>query len=210
PRLYSYFRSTCSWRVRIALALKGIEYDYHPVHLLKDGGEQASFKDNLNPNSLLPALEIDGHCLADSMSIIEYLDETRQDPPYLLPKDPAIRATVRRISNNITSGIQPIQNLRVLIYVGADKKKEWGKHWIEQGFNSLEELLEKTSGKYCVGDDITMADLCLIPQVYNANRFEVDMSRYPIITRINAQLENHDAFVAAHPRQQPDCPDELK
>jgi maleylacetoacetate isomerase len=157
--------------VRIALALKGIEYEYKAVHLLKDGGEQF-LKDyqSKNPQCEVPALEIDGVVLTQSIAIMEYLDETR-GPPFLLPKDDLKkRAQVRSLSNIIACGIQPIQNLKVLQYVGAEKKAEWGKHWIEQGFNGLELALGKTSGKYCLGDEITMADLCLVPQVFNAQR----------------------------------------
>lgn len=212
PVLYSYFRSSCSWRVRIALALKGIEYDYKAVHLVKDGGEQyAEDYKIVNPQCEVPSLEIDGHTLTQSMAIIEYIDETRDAPPYLLPRnDPGKRAEVRRLSQCIACGIQPIQNLRVLQYVGSDKKVEWGKYWIEYGFTSLEQLLSKTSGKYCVGDEVTMVDLCLVPQVYNAGRFGVNMTNFPIISRINTALSNLEAFKIAHPSQQPDCPDDMR
>lgn len=209
PVLYSYFRSSCAWRVRTALAMKGIDYEYSPVHLVQDGGQQ--FSDTykaLNPQCVVPTLEIDGQVLTQSLSIIEYLDETRGSP-CLLPKgDPIRRQQVRAVSDCIASGIQPIQNLSVVKYVGPEKKAEWGKHWIEQGFNGLEKLLQKTAGKYCVGDEVTMADLCLVPQVYNANRFKVDMSAYPIISRINEELNTLEAFQKAHPAQQPDCPPE--
>ncbi|XP_032237128.1 maleylacetoacetate isomerase isoform X2 [Nematostella vectensis] len=211
PVLYSYFRSSCSWRVRTALALKGIEYEYHPIHLLKDGGEQHSddYK-KMNPIGEVPTLIIDGHTLTQSIGIMEYLDETRPDPPLLPRGDPHKRALVRQISMTIASGIQPIQNLKVLQYVGPDKKVEWGHYWIDRGFQCLEKMLVQTAGKYCVGDDITMADLCLVPQVYNANRFKVDMSRYPTIARIHEALEQVDAFKEAHPSRQPDCPDEMR
>ncbi|KXJ29940.1 maleylacetoacetate isomerase [Exaiptasia diaphana] len=211
PILYSYFRSSCTWRVRAALALKGIEYEYHPVHLVKGGGEQHSddYK-KVNPVGQIPALVIDGHTLTESLAIVEYLDETRPDPPLLPKNDPYKRALVREVSLIITSGIQPLQNLRVLQHVGSEKKMEWGKYWIDRGLGSLEKLLETTSGKYCVGDEITMADLCLVPQVYNANRFSVDMSKYPIISRINEALSQVDAFKESHPSQQPDCPEDMK
>lgn len=209
--LYSYFRSSCSWRVRTALALKGIEYDTHAVHLLKDGGQQFSdeFK-KLNPMGYVPALVIDGHTLADSLSIIEYLDETRPDPPLLPRDDPFKKALARQVSQTIASGIQPIQNLSVLKYLGDERKTEWGHHWINKGFCNLEKILERTSGKYCVGDEITMADLCLVPQVYNANRFKVDMSQFPVISRINDDLSKLEAFKASHPSKQPDCPEESR
>ncbi|XP_064403388.1 maleylacetoacetate isomerase-like isoform X3 [Halichondria panicea] len=164
PILHSFYPSSCSWRVRFALALKGIEYEYKAVHLVKDGGQQ--FTDTykaLNPQCVVPTLEIDGLVLTESLVIIEYLDETR-GPPYLVPhRYPAKRA----------------KNLR---YVGDENKSEWGKHWITKGFDSLELVLQKTAGKYCVGDEVTMADVCLVPQVNNAKRFKVEMSVYPTIT----------------------------
>lgn len=208
PILYSYFRSTCSWRVRIALSLKGIPYEYKAVNLLK--GEQLQDKYLLKtPMAQLPSLQIDGILMSQSLPIIEYLDETR-DGPLLLPKDPKQRCTVRQVSEMINSGIQPLQNLKILKFVGNERKKEWGHKFIKEGFDALEKVLAQTSGKYSVGDDITMADLCLIPQVYNAGRFEVDMSVYPTISRINSTLSEHEAFIAAHPTKQPDCPDDLK
>lgn len=179
--------------------------------MLKDGGQQFSdeFK-KLNPMGYVPALVIDGHTLADSLSIIEYLDETRPDPPLLPRDDPFKKALARQVSQTIASGIQPIQNLSVLKYLGDERKTEWGHHWINKGFCNLEKILERTSGKYCVGDEITMADLCLVPQVYNANRFKVDMSQFPVISRINDDLSKLEAFKASHPSKQPDCPEELR
>eukprot|EP00005_Dracoamoeba_jomungandri_P001276 CAMPEP_0174253054 /NCGR_PEP_ID=MMETSP0439-20130205/2445_1 /TAXON_ID=0 /ORGANISM="Stereomyxa ramosa, Strain Chinc5" /LENGTH=213 /DNA_ID=CAMNT_0015333861 /DNA_START=19 /DNA_END=660 /DNA_ORIENTATION=- len=203
--LYSYWRSSCSYRVRIALAMKKIPYEYKAVHLVKDGGEQLqqAYAD-LNPSKELPTLHIDGVDLGQSLAILEYLDETRPDPP-ILPSSPTLRAQVRNIALVISADIQPVQNLRVLKYVGLDKKIEWGKHWITLGFEALEKILERTSGKYCVGDEVTMADLCLVPQVYNANRFGVEMDKFPNISRINEALCELPAFVEAHPDNQPDA-----
>ncbi|CAH2328476.1 maleylacetoacetate isomerase isoform X1 [Pelobates cultripes] len=209
PLLFSYFRSSCSWRVRIALALKDIEYDLHPVSLIKNGGEQYSEEyKKVNPMQQVPALRIDGFTLNQSLAIIEYLDETRPNPP-LFPKDPKRRAQVRMISDHITAGIQPLQNLYVLEKIG-DTKLEWAQHFIIRGFQALEKMLQDSAGQYCVGDQVTMADLCLVPQVANADRFKVDMALYPTITRINQSLLELDAFLVTHPSRQPDTPPELR
>jgi maleylacetoacetate isomerase len=212
PTLYSYWRSSCSWRVRIALELKNIKYDYVPVHLVKNEQMSQDYV-KLNPSEEVPTLCIDGNVLTQSVSIVEYLEETRPEIP-LLPKDVAKRAQVRAICDIISCGIQPVQNLRVLRkimgwYDDADektkKKMEWGRYWIELGFKGLEKVLSSSAGRYCVGDNITMADLCLVPQVYNANRFKVDMSQFPIISRIDKTLSLNDAFKRAHPSAQPDA-----
>ncbi|XP_013796044.1 maleylacetoacetate isomerase isoform X2 [Apteryx mantelli] len=209
PILYSYFRSSCSWRVRIALALKGIAYDQVPVNLLKDGGQQfsAEFK-ALNPMQQVPALKIDGITLSQSLAIIHYLEETRPNPK-LLPQGPKKRAQVRMISDHIVSGIQPLQNLSILQRMG-EKKMEWAQQCITSGFQALEQILQHTAGRYCVGDEVSMADLCLVPQVFNAERYKVDLSPYPTITRINKALLELEAFKASHPSRQPDTPAELR
>jgi len=207
--LYSYFRSSCSWRVRIALYLKGIDFQYKAINLLNN--EQSSDDYKLeNPQGCVPTLVVNGHSMSQSVSIIEYLDEVYPDCP-LLPRDcPIKRADVRRLSLLIAADIQPVQNLRVLKKVGAENKMEWG-HWaIENGFKALERSLEKTAGKYCYGDELTMVDLCLVPQVYNANRFKVDMSQFPTINKVHEELIKLDAFKSAHPSKQPDCPEDLK
>ncbi|KAK8397951.1 hypothetical protein O3P69_003691 [Scylla paramamosain] len=180
PILYSYFRSSCSWRVRIVLAHKSIDYEYRPIHLLKK----------------------------EQISIMEYLEETYPQNP-LLPKEPLLRAKVREICEVIGSGIQPLQNLSVLQKIG-DEKMEWGHYYINKGFFALEQLLAGCAGKYSVGDQVTLADCCLVPQVYNANRFKVDMSQFPIISRIHEALNSVEAFKAAQPSNQPDCPEDLK
>ncbi|XP_029642112.1 maleylacetoacetate isomerase [Octopus sinensis] len=201
--LYSYWRSSCSWRVRIALALKNIPYEYKAVHLVKDGGQQHSdeFK-KMNPMEQVPALVIDGITLTQSMAIMEYLNDTRPEPA-LLPKCPAKKAVVREICECIVSGIQPLQNVGVLQKLG-DKKMEWSLYWIEKGFHALENLLKQSAGKYCVGDEITMADLCLVPQVYNAERYNVNMESFPMISRINKDLLPLEAFKISHPSNQID------
>ena len=206
---------SCSWRVRIALALKNVEYSYVAIHLVKDGGHQhkESYQ-QINPSREVPTLSIDGLNLAQSVAIMEYLEESRPEGHALLPADAAGRATVRRLCEMISSNIQPVQNLRVLLKLMSyydtqdaktQKKIEWGRYWIGHGFEALEKVLATTAGKYCFGDQVTMADCCLVPQVYNANRFKVDMSKFPTISRINATLAELEAFKAAHPSAQPDA-----
>ncbi|XP_016075768.1 PREDICTED: maleylacetoacetate isomerase isoform X1 [Miniopterus natalensis] len=210
PILYSYFRSSCSWRVRIALALKGIDYETLPVNLIKDGGQQFSKEfQALNPMKQVPALKIDGITIGQSLAIIEYLEETRP-APRLLPQDPKKRALVRMISDLIASGIQPLQNLSVLKQVGQENQLTWAQKVINSGFNALEQILQNTAGKYCVGDEVSMADLCLVPQVANAERFKVDLAPYPTISRINKSLLALEAFQVSHPCRQPDTPAELR
>uniref|UniRef100_A0A8D2DJV5 Maleylacetoacetate isomerase n=1 Tax=Sciurus vulgaris TaxID=55149 RepID=A0A8D2DJV5_SCIVU len=210
PILYSYFRSSCSWRVRIALALKGIDYEIIPINLIKDGGQQFSKEfQAVNPMKQVPALKIDGVTIGQSLAIIEYLEETRPTPP-LLPQDPKKRASVRMISDLIASGIQPLQNLSVLKQVEEENQLPVAQKAIISGFDALEQILQSTAGKYCVGDQVSMADLCLAPQVANAERFKVDLAPYPIISRINKALLALEAFQVSHPRRQPDTPAELR
>ncbi|KAI5616719.1 maleylacetoacetate isomerase isoform 2 [Silurus asotus] len=209
PVLHGYFRSSCSWRVRIAFALKGIEYDQVPVNLVKDGGQQLTDQYRaVNPMQQVPAVTIDGITLSQSLAIIQYIDETRP-LPRLLPVDPQQRAQVRMISDVIASGIQPLQNLTVLEKVGSEKI-QWAQHYINKGFNALESILKQTSGTYCFGNEISMADICLAPQVYNAERYKVDLDQYPTIKRINQTLMKIEAFKVSHPSCQPDTPDQMK
>ncbi|XP_074852819.1 maleylacetoacetate isomerase isoform X1 [Carettochelys insculpta] len=209
PVLYSYFRSSCSWRVRIALSLKGIAYDQEPVNLLKDGGQQFSTEfQAVNPMQQVPALKIDGIILSQSLAIIHYLEETQPNPS-LLPQDLKKRAQARMISDLIVSGVQPLQNLTILKPLG-EKKLEWAQQHITRGFQALEQILQLTAGRYCIGDEVSMADLCLVPQVYNAERYKVDLTPYPTITRINKALLELEAFQVSHPCRQPDTPTELR
>lgn len=211
PVLYSYYRSSASWRVRTALAFKGIDYEYKAVNLVKDGGQQLTEEYKaLNPIKQVPTLVIDGITLGQSMAILEYLEETRPEKR-LLPVDPKQKAKVRQISEMINSGIQPIQNLSVLKMIekvtgDESKKVEWAKHWITNGLQAVELMLGKTSGKYCVGDEVSFADLFLVPQMYNAVRFEVDLAPFPIIKRVVEECGKLDAFKKADANNQPDTP----
>uniref|UniRef100_K3WKK2 Maleylacetoacetate isomerase n=1 Tax=Globisporangium ultimum (strain ATCC 200006 / CBS 805.95 / DAOM BR144) TaxID=431595 RepID=K3WKK2_GLOUD len=211
--LYSYWRSSCSWRVRMALEWKGVAYDVKPVHLLNDGGEHFQEQyTQLNPNQRLPALVIDGHVLSQSGAILEYLEDTRPEKP-LMPKDSFQRAQVRKLCGIIGSDIQPVQNIAVMTKATealpaeekGKAKVEWAHHWIDRGFVALEKELQSTAGKFCVGDSVTLADLHLVPQVYNANRFNVDMTKFPTIARVAAEVDSLSEFKNAHPSQQVDA-----
>lgn len=210
--LYSYFRSSASFRVRIALNLKGLPYTYKGVHLLKDGGMQLKPAYRaLNADGVVPTLAVDGKPLIQSMAIIEYLDETHPEPA-LLPKDPFDRAVVRGLAQEIACEIHPLNNLRVLKYlkhelkVAEEAKDAWYRHWIEQGFASLEVNLAQLGrvGRYAFGDTPTLIDLCLVPQVFNAQRFNIDVGAYPTIAKIHAACMELDAFQNAAPGAQPD------
>ena len=209
PVLYSFYRSSCARRVIAALHLKNIEYEYRAVNLLKGEQQQSDFKVH-NPQALVPALVIEGKTLTQSLSIIEYLDEVYPHHPLLPRDDPGRRADVRKLALMIAADIQPLQNLRVLKYVGKEKRMAYGKWVIENGFAALEEELIKTAGIYCYRDSITVPDLCLVPQVFNAQSFGVDLTQFPTISRIERELSKHDAFIKAHPSQQPDYPHEQK
>jgi maleylpyruvate isomerase len=212
-KLYSYFRSSAAYRVRIALNLKGLDYEYAPVHLLRDGGQQLQPDYRaLNPDGIVPTL-IDGDdVLTQSLAIIEYLDETHPEPP-LLPRSPADRAFVRSIALSVACEIHPLDNLRVLKYLkhqvkAPDEVKDaWYAHWVESGFEALEKRLsaDKRVGAFCFGDTPTVADLCLVPQVFNARRFKIDLGRFPTIARIADHADTIDAFQRAAPAQQPDA-----
>lgn len=212
-KLYSYFRSSASFRVRIALALKGLPYETVPVHLLRDGGQQFSGAYRaLNPDALVPTLLDDDHALVQSMAIVEYLDETHPQPP-LLPGNALERAYVRGLAQSVSCDIHPLNNLRVLKYLkhtlGAsdDVKDAWYRHWVQQGFASLETTLarEGKAGRFCFGDTPTLADICLVPQVFNAQRFQVDLQPYPTIARIFDACMQEQAFQQAAPKAQPDA-----
>lgn len=212
-KLYGYFRSSAAYRVRIALNLKGLDYEHVSIHLLKDGGQQfsESYK-SLNPTSLIPTL-VDGElAIGQSMAILEYLEETHPKPA-LLPSDAAGRARVRAIAQTIACDIHPLNNLRVLKHLkngmGLDEetKNDWYRHWIDVGLNSLEAMLANSpaTGRYCHGDEVTLADVVLVPQVFNARRFNCDLSTMPTVTRIADTCSELDAFIFAEPARQPDA-----
>jgi maleylpyruvate isomerase len=212
-QLYSYFRSSAAYRVRIALNLKGIAYDYAPIHLLKDGGQQlAQAYMCLNPTALVPTLVDDGAVLVQSMAIIEYLDETSPEPS-LLPGGPLDRARVRALAQTIACDIHPLNNLRVLRYlkrelhVPDDARDAWYRHWVQAGLLALETMLAESphTGKYCHGNTPTLADICLVPQLFNARRLNCDLQAMPTVRRIDAACQELPAFVQAAPENQPDA-----
>ena len=211
-KLYSYYRSSCSYRVRIGLHLKGLTFEYIPIHLLNEGGEQhlPAYR-ALNPKREVPTLVHGGFNLSQSMAILQYLDSIQAEPP-LFPNDLKTRSKVIQFCEIINSGIQPIQNLSVLAelkdrFGAVDKDiQSWCAAWITRGFEGLEKMLEGTAGTHCFAGKVTAADLFLIPQVYNALRFKVDMSHFPIIERVYEKAMTMDAFQLAEPSRQIDAP----
>jgi maleylpyruvate isomerase len=211
-RLHGYWRSSCSWRVRIALNLKGLAYEYVPVHLLQDGGQQNSEAYRAkNPMRTVPTLEVSEpgappRYLAQSLAILEFLEE-RHPSPALLPQDAFGRARVRMLAELVNSGIQPLQNLSVMQHVkglGQDEKA-WSVHWISRGMAALQQSVQESAGRYCVGDSVSFADVCLVPQLYACRRFGVDPAAYPVLARIEAACASLPAFQAAHADRQPDA-----
>ena len=207
--LYSYWRSSCSYRVRIALNLKEVSFEYREVHLVKEGGQQHgdAFR-SLNPMGQVPFLIHEGKAISQSMAILEYLDQVFPDPA-LFPANPFKGAQVRQLCEMINAGIQPLQNLSLLQKIASDfngDKGDWCRHWMAIGFQAFEKQLETVSGSYCMGDTLTAADCLLIPQIYNALRFGVDMTPYPNMVRINRACLALEAFQLAAPENQPDAP----
>jgi maleylpyruvate isomerase len=211
-KLYSYWRSTSSWRVRTALNLKGLAYTYEAVHLLKDGGQQNTEAYRaLNPMRTVPTLEFEEggvvRRLSQSIAILEYLEE-RYRTPALLPADPLLRARARMLTEMVNSGIQPLQNVPVLQFVKHELKSDekiFAAHWNARGLTALEAAVKETAGTYCLGEAVSFADICLVPQLYSARRYGVDLTPFPTLTRIEAACEKLPAFQAAHPDRQPDA-----
>jgi len=204
--LYDYFRSSASYRVRIALNLKGIDYEQRPVSLVQGAQNDPDYK-ALNPQGLVPMLEIDGHRLTQSLSIMVYLDQVYPDPP-LMPRDPADGAHVRALALAVACDIHPLNNLRVLKYlkndlkISEEAKDEWYRHWVAEGLAALEEMARPRAGAFLFGDSPTIADVCLVPQLYNARRFSVPITDYPTLRRADETASAHAAFAAAHPDRQ--------
>ena len=210
-KLYTFFRSSASFRVRIALNHKGLKYEHAGVSLPKGEHLEAGYK-SVNAQGLVPALEEGGHLLTQSLAIIEYLDEVHPGPK-LMPVDPLDRAYVRAFSQIIACEIHPLNNLRTRKYIAKTYKLDeegvnaWYRHWITEGFQMMEAFLaqERKHGKYCFREQVTLADCCLVPQVFNAILYKCDLKRYPTVTRIHEACMKLDAFVVAQPSKQPDA-----
>lgn len=207
--LYDYFRSSASYRVRIALNLKQISYKKIPIHLIQNGGEQHSLEyQQINPQQLVPTLNENGHILSQSLAIIEYLEELHPTPA-LLPKTPLLRARIRELATTIACDIHPLNNLRVLAYLRTQHTlddaqiQDWYHHWLKLGLDAFEQRLQQLHRKVpvCSGDNVTLADICLIPQVYNAHRVHFSMNSYPLINEIYAYCTELSAFKDAAPHE---------
>jgi maleylacetoacetate isomerase/maleylpyruvate isomerase len=207
--LYNYFRSSASYRVRIGLALKGLAYDYKPVHLPKNEQASESYM-AVSASRLVPLLKDGETVLTQSLAILEYLDETHPEPP-LLPTDPAGRARVRAIALDIACEIHPLNNLRVLRYLvgpmklSEDDKNRWYRHWVETGLEVVERQLAARPGTYCHGDTPTLADICLVPQIFNARRFDCRLDHVPHVMRVFDACMALDAFEQTRPERCPDA-----
>lgn len=209
-QLYTYFRSSASFRVRIGLNLKGLPREDHVVWLLDNEQAHPDYL-KLNPQGLVPAMVVDGQVIGQSLAILEYLDEVHPEPP-LLPREPLGRARVRALALAIACDLHPVNNLRILAYLkktlGHDQATvdTWYRHWCEEGLRAFEACLgDGQSGRYCHGDAVTLADLCLVPQVFNARRFQVDLAPFPRTAAIHERLMALPAFDAAQPARQPDA-----
>ena len=216
-KLYNYFRSSTSFRVRIALNIKKLNYEYIPVHLLTDGGDQNKFSyRQLNPAGGVPTLVHDQTTVSQSVAILEYLDEVFPQTYQLLPKNNVDRAAIRQFCQIINSDMHAYNNLKTLKYldqkllITSDQKSAWSKHWLSDGLSACENTLKKSNSLYCFGDSVTMADVLLIPQLFTAVRFEIDIKQYPTLFKINENCMLNESFIKAHPFRQIDTPVELK
>lgn len=210
-KLYTFFRSSAAFRVRIALNLKGLQYESIPKSFAKNEHRAADYL-AVNPQGLIPALETDGVVLSQSLAIMEYLDE-KYPAPAFLPSDAIGRARVRSMALAIVADLHPIDNLRVLNYLRKELGQDdngvntWYRHWVTEGFKGLEPQAREYSkgGRYCYGDAVSLADICLVPQMFNARRFETDLSAFPTLVAISKHLESLPQFEAARPELQPDA-----
>jgi maleylacetoacetate isomerase len=209
-RLFSFFRSSAAFRVRIALNLKGVDYETVAVHLPNDRHREAEFL-AINPQGTIPTLDDEGTILWQSLAIIDYLD-ARFPEPRLIPQEPVARARVQALAQMIACEIHPLNNLRVLRYLRGELKlgeaavSKWYRHWVAEAFGPLETFVKRWSGsRYCFADSLSVADVCLVPQMYNARRFDCDLTPYPTLVRITAGLQVEPAFARAAPEQQPDA-----
>jgi len=206
--LFSYYRSSAAWRVRIALHHKNLPFEYKAVNILKNEHTQSEYT-KLNPTKTVPTLLDGDKAIGQSLAIIEYLDQVFPNQP-LVPQDPYTGAKARELALLVACDIHPIQNLRVLNYVesktNAEEKANWAKYWIENGLKAMEEEVGSTMGKYCVGDDVSIADVCLVPQLYNARRWNCDLSQFPRLVAIETELSKLKAFQLSHASNQPDTP----
>ncbi len=213
-KLYSYFRSSASYRVRVALLLKEIRFQYIAIHLVKDGGEQHSDRYKvINPMGEVPVLEHSGKHISQSMAILQYLDDI-EPRPLLFPKDVFLKAKVLEACEIVNSGIHPLQNLKVMqklereFKINRDDGEKWAAYWIMRGFQAFERTIATHAGKFCFGNELTAADIFLCPQVYNARRFKIDMGMFPILEKVEKNCLELDAFRNAYPGVQPDTPNE--
>jgi maleylpyruvate isomerase len=213
--LYGFYRSSATWRVRIALLLKNLDYDLRPVNLVREGGGDQFRPEHAarNPMRQVPVLEVEedgkkAH-LAQSMAILEYLEERYPDPP-LFPASRLLRARARQIAETVNSGIQPLQNTAVRVHVASLSidADAWIRHWVTKGLVALEALVSETSGRYSVGDTVTVADVFVVPELEFTKRFAIDLAPYPTLMRIGRACGELDAFQKAHASKQPDAPAE--
>jgi maleylacetoacetate isomerase len=206
PILYDYYRSSAAYRVRIGLNLKGVDYERRPVNLLESEQTADEYR-ALNPQGLVPTLEIDDHWLVQSLSILVYLDQRFPDPP-LMPRSALDGAHVRAMALAVACDIHPLNNLRVLKYLsgpldlGQEQRDTWYAHWVTEGLAGLEAMAAPSAGAFLFGDNPTIADVCLVPQLYNARRFDVPIGDYPTLLRAEENANKLDAFAAAHPDRQ--------